>query len=217
MMKRTLFGLLLLLASVLPTQAQDKFMGNYLPGATVAHEFNTFATNGTLGALVGGAVAVYKNSDTTEVTTGVTLTASFDGVTGVNHLAIVTTDAWYAADTPFTVVLSAGTVDSVSVVGYVVGKFTISGGITLRKNVAFTAFPFVMFNGVGTPTAGLTVTCTRVIDTGAFAACANSPAGIASGVYKVNLATTDLNGSAITFKFSAAGMKDTIIPIITQP
>jgi len=91
-----------------------------------------------------------------------------------------------------------------------------NSGITLRTNVAFSNFPFLMFNTSGALTSGLTVTCTVSIDGAAFAACTNSPSGISAGAYKVNLAAADLNGKAVVLKFTATGAKPTLIPIILQ-
>jgi hypothetical protein len=64
---------------------------------------------------------------------------------------------------------------------------------------------------------GLTVTAQRSIDGAAFAACANSVSEIGTtGVYTLNLATTDLNGAVITFLFTATGALDQVFTIITQ-
>ena len=58
-----------------------------------------------------------------------------------------------------------------------------------------------------TPKTGLTgITCQRSIDGAAFAACANSAAEVSSGWYKVDLATSDLNGDEIVLHFTKAGV-----------
>jgi len=66
-----------------------------------------------------------------------------------------------------------------------------------------------------TPKTGLTITSTRSIDGAAFAACANAAAEVASGMYKISLAATDLNGDVITLRFNSAGADDRLITIIT--
>ncbi|TPI13863.1 hypothetical protein [Mesorhizobium sp. B4-1-1] len=78
------------------------------------------------------ALSVYKDNSTTQSTAGVTLTADFDGVTGLNHYAIDTSadGTFYSAGSFFDIVITTGTVDSVSAIGFVVERFT------LRKNSA---------------------------------------------------------------------------------
>lgn len=93
----------------------------------------------------------------------------------------------------------------------------VSTTYQIRKNVALAAFEFVMSDSVThIPTAGLTVTATRSIDGGAFAACANAVSGVSSGIYKIDLAASDLNGNVITFRFTAAAADDRIIAVVTQ-
>jgi hypothetical protein len=88
----------------------------------------------TSGQLASGAISVYKNNETsTEVTTGVTLTANFDGVTGLNHVRIVTTNSFYAADCDYCVVITSGTIDGISVVGAIVATFSIDNRSPANK------------------------------------------------------------------------------------
>ena len=71
---------------------------------------------------------VYKNADTTEVTTGVTLTSPYDSVTGL-HMVVIDTSSdgtFYAAGSEYAAFLSAGTVDSISVVGTVLCQFSLT-------------------------------------------------------------------------------------------
>ena len=70
--------------------------------------------------------------------------------------------------------------------------------------------------GSGNDTSGA-ATATRSIDGAAFAACANAVAEVASGVYKIDLAAADLNGNAVTLRFTATGADDRLITVITQP
>jgi hypothetical protein len=89
----------------------------------------------------------------------------------------------------------------------------------ITKNTALAAFEFPMISSSDhfTPTTGLTVTATRSIDGAAFAACANAVAEVGNGVYKINLAATDLNGDMITLRFAATGADPTLVGIATQP
>jgi len=89
----------------------------------------------------------------------------------------------------------------------------------IRKNQALSNFSFVMISSTDhfTPTAGLTITAERSIDGGAFAACANAASAVSNGVYKIDLAASDLNGNVITFRFTASGADPRLVTIITTP
>jgi hypothetical protein len=88
----------------------------------------------------------------------------------------------------------------------------------IKKNTALSAFEFLMVDSADhvTGKTGLTITATRSIDGGAFAACANSAVEVASGIYKIDLAATDLNGDIITLKFSATGADSRFITLKTN-
>ena len=98
-------------------------------GATVIRKFTTRATTGVPTTLAGTpAVSIYKDGSTTQSTTGVTLTVDFDAVTGLNHVAIDTSadGTFYANESKFYLVITAGTVGGTSVVGEVVGDFDLA-------------------------------------------------------------------------------------------
>lgn len=109
-------------------------LGDFDASAIIYHKFTTFRpSTGAPFTFAGSpALSVYKDNSATQSTTGVTLTADFDSVTGLNHVAIDTSadGTFYAAGSFFDIVITTGTVDSVSAVGVVVGRFT------LRKNSA---------------------------------------------------------------------------------
>ena len=89
----------------------------------------------------------------------------------------------------------------------------------VTKNAALASFPFFMADSTDhvTGKTGLTVTATRSIDGAAFAACANAVSEIANGFYKISLNATDLNGTTIALKFTAAGADPTGVTIVTEP
>ncbi|HEX5635558.1 MAG TPA: hypothetical protein VFY78_00600 [Gammaproteobacteria bacterium] len=88
----------------------------------------------------------------------------------------------------------------------------------IAKNTALNNFEFLMIDSTDgkTPKTGLTITATRSIDGAAFAACANSATEVASGIYKINLANTDLNGDVITFRFTGTGALDRFVTVKTN-
>ena len=112
-----------------------QYLGDFNTGATVRGGFNTRKSDGTPITLAGTpALSVYKDGNTTETTTGVTLTVDFDNVvnsrTGHHLFAIDTSDAFYSSGSDFRVVITTGTVDGVSVVGVQVGSFSILNRVT---------------------------------------------------------------------------------------
>jgi hypothetical protein len=118
----------------------SKHLGDFDAGTVIYGKFTTFQpSTGAAFALAGTpALSVYKDSSTTESTAGITLTASFDSRTGLNHFAIDTSadGTFYAAGSFYDVVITAGTVDGVSVVGAVVASFTIRKNSALKPAVA---------------------------------------------------------------------------------
>ena len=92
--------------------------------------------------------------------------------------------------------------------------------IKLTKNTAFNNFKFYLVQSANPllPATGLTVTCQRAIDDGAFANCTTATATeISGGWYRVNLSADDLNGDSIAFKFTAAGAVQAGFTCVPQP
>ena len=115
------------------------YLDDYNLSATIDFKFTTRKSTGLPTQLAGSpAVSVYKTNSTTQTTTGVTLTVDFDSVTGLNHVRIDTSadGTFYAAGCDFAVVITAGTVDSISVVGETVATFSILNRSALRPTTA---------------------------------------------------------------------------------
>lgn len=104
-----------------------RYLGDYVEDDTVYACFNTRQADGTPITLGGTpAVSVYKDGGVTESTAGVTLTTDFDSRTGLHLVTIDTSaDAFYATGADYSIVITTGTVDSVSVVGTEVACFSI--------------------------------------------------------------------------------------------
>ena len=84
-----------------------------------------FAT-GIPGTLSAATVAVYEDITATPIETGVAVTESLNSIAGLNAVPIVAiTASGYEVGKNYHVVIEAGTVDSVSVVGEVVAYFSI--------------------------------------------------------------------------------------------
>lgn len=171
-----------------------KHLGDFDASTLLYGKFTTYRpSTGASFTLAGAPVlSVYKDNSITQSITGVTLTADFDSVTGLNHYAIDTSldGTFYSAGSFFDVVITTGTVDSVSVTGTVVGSFTI------RKNSALkptTAGRTVVVDAAGLVDANMV----KAGPTGAGAAVPagaipNAVAGAAGGLFIAgsNAATT---------------------------
>ena len=118
----------------------SRHLGDYATSTVIYGKFTTYRpSTGAAFTLAGTpALSVYKDNSTTQSTTGVTLTADFDGVTGFHHFAIDTSadGTFYSAGSNFDIVITTGTVDSVSVVGTVVGSFSLAKTAALRPTTA---------------------------------------------------------------------------------
>jgi hypothetical protein len=101
------------------------------------------------------------------------------------------------------------------------GRVTYAPGeMQIKKNVAYNNFPFLMVSSADniTPKTGLgsSIVAQVKIDGAAFTACTNTPSEAAYGIYIINLAAADLNGSAITLMFAAVGAATRYVTIATQ-
>lgn len=147
------------------------YKGDFTPGKTVRLRFNTHQSDGTPITLAGTpAISVYKGS-TTESTAGVSLTVDYDSRTGLHDVVIDTSadGTFYAAGNDFAVVITTGTVDSVSVVGTVVGSFSLSNRSALRPttadrtlDVSATGEAGLDWANVGSPTTTVSLSGTTV-------------------------------------------------------
>lgn len=108
------------------------YIGDFIIGQTFDHKFCTVQSTGAPSTLGGTpVVSAYVGNSTTQITAGITLTADFDSVTGLNNVRVVATEAnGYAPGANYQLVITTGTVNSVSAVGYVVGSFSIMNRYT---------------------------------------------------------------------------------------
>jgi len=103
----------------------SKYLGNFGASPTIDFKFFTVNPSQVPTALAGGTVGVYKSNGTAESYSGVSLGTDFDGITGMNHVRIVGTDAFYAVSNDFQVVLVSGTVGTTAVSGCPLRDFSI--------------------------------------------------------------------------------------------
>ena len=95
---------------------------------TIYPRFTTrrFSVGGPFTLAGSPVVSIYEENNTTPITSGVGLTVDFASMTGLNQATIVATAAnGYESGKSYDLLITTGTVDSVSVVGEVVFSFTI--------------------------------------------------------------------------------------------
>ncbi len=107
-------------------------LGDITLGDTLDFKFSTVGTTGAPTTLAGTpVVSAYVGNSTTQITAGITLSVDFDGVTGLHNVRVVASGAnGFAAQTNVDLVITTGTVGGTSVVGYVVGSFSIDNRST---------------------------------------------------------------------------------------
>lgn len=115
------------------------YRGDIRLGDTIDLKFTTrrFSTGAPYTLAGTPAVSAYVDNGTTEITAGITLTVDFDSRTGLNNVRVVATSGnGYAAGTNVDLVITAGTVDSVSVAGETIGSFSIEKRSALMPTTA---------------------------------------------------------------------------------
>ena len=132
----------------------SKYLGDFVEDfATLNFNFNTHKADGTPITVAGTpSLCVYKNS-TTQSTAGITLSIDYDSVTGMHHVVIdLSSDAFYSIGADYSVQIAAGTVDSISVVGYEIATFSIANRyLTLQRIVdAILDEDVTVHDGIGT-------------------------------------------------------------------
>ena len=206
----------------------SKFIGDFAAGDTIDFKFTTYRpSTGAPFTLAGTpGVSVYKANSTEESTAGVTLTADFDSRTGLNHVRITTSSdgTFYSNTGQFEVVVTTGTVDSVSVVGACVGRFTLAA----QTNKALTSSVTVGTNNdktgyslsAGSITSGTfgagaitnSVLASGAISNSTFASNAIGTSTIASGA----ITSSSFGADAITASALAADAAEEIANTVWQ-
>lgn len=114
------------------------YIGDFRLGDTFDTKFTTRQISGAPFTLAGvPVISAYPGNSTTELTAGITLSVDFDSRTGLNNVRVVATSGnGYATATNYQLVITTGTVNSVSVVGEVVAEFSIENRSALMPTTA---------------------------------------------------------------------------------
>jgi len=103
-----------------------RYLGDFKRGQSISFLWATYAAAGqSITRATNGTVAIYRDGNVTQFTTGITDTEDFDGVVGV-HLCVIDTAtvANYPAGSDYSVVVSGMVVDGLSV-SAVLASFSI--------------------------------------------------------------------------------------------
>lgn len=184
--------------------------------------FNVSSPTGTLNsipdAIAGGTGGIFIAGTNAATTVTTSFTTTFTGnLTGSVNSLTTWDKTGYAIGTGGITDLSFAA-NAINAAALATDATTeITAGIRIKKNTALANFMFLMVDSTDhvTPKTGLTITATRSIDGAAFAACANSATEVANGMYKINLAATDLNGDVITLRFTGTAADARLITIVT--
>lgn len=188
-------------------------LGDFPVGDTaVCGYFNTFQpSTGAAFTLASGAVRVTKGSSATEDDSGITLDNDFDSVTGRHQVCIDTSSdgTFYSDDGRFFVYLSAGTVDSVSVVGANIFSFTL-GVLETSADIA-TAVETELGDGSSLTALATAANLTSLNnDVDDIATAVGSPSDLGSGA---SLAANAADIEAQTDDIGAAGVGLTAVSL----
>lgn len=218
-------------------------MPDYTLEDTVYKRFTTRAFATGIPTVLAGTpvVSAYEDDSVTQITAGITLGVDHDSVVGLNLLTIVATAAnGYEAGKSYDLVITAGTVDSVSVVGEVVWHFTLGAEAAITQigtaGAGLTAIDLPnqtmditgnLSGSVGSVAAdGITASSIATDAIGAAELAADAVAEIADGVWDEDIEAahgTDATagwllrilGKAISDRTRNANLYDTIRDVIS--
>jgi hypothetical protein len=180
-----------------------KHLGDFDTSTVIDDLFTTYSTTTGAPATLGGSgvsLVVYKDNGTTQSSAGITLTPDFDSKTGLNHYRIDTSvdGTFYSAGSFFNVVIEAGTVGAVSVVGSVVGSFTLRKNSALKPTTAGRTLDVssggeagIDWANIGSPTTAVNLSATNIDVDQVVASVSGSVGSVATGgITEASFATT---------------------------
>jgi hypothetical protein len=213
------------------------YYGDIALGDTIDIKFTTrrFSTGAPHELAGAPAVAAYVGNGTTEISgAAVALTADFDGRTGLNNVRVQATSGnGFSVGTNVQLVITAGTVDSVSVAGEVIGSFSIEARSALRPTTAGRTLDVssggeagLDWGNVGSPATAQTLSATTISTSQAVASVTGAVGSVTGAVGSVsgnvggNVAgsvnsvvsgvTVSANNDKTGYRLSAAGVDDVL-------
>jgi len=173
---------------------------------TIYHDFTTRAFATGIPTLLAGSpvLSVLEENNATPITAGVSVSVSRASVAGLNEATIVATAAnGYETGKSYSIYISTGTVGGVSVIGEVVGQFT----------VASSAAAIDLANGTDGLGAIKTDTAAILVDTGTT--LNGKIDTIDTNVDSILVDTADLQGNQGDW-LTATGFNTVVPPSVSQ-
>lgn len=183
------------------------YHGDIRVGKTIYFHFTTrqFSTGAPITS-ASLAISVYKNDSTTESTSGVTTTFSggFDGRAGLVSVKLDTSSdgTFYAAGNDFSLVVTGGTADSVSIVGEAVKSFSIENRSPLmpttdgrKLDVSAGGEAGVDWANVGSPTTTVGLSGTTIATSQVVASVTGAVGSVTGAVGSVTGAVGSVTGN----------------------
>lgn len=181
------------------------YRGDIRLGDTVDVKFTTRSfTTGVPTTLAGTpAISAYVGNGTTQITAGITLTVDFDAVTGLHNVRVVATSGnGYATATNVDLVITTGTVGGVSVVGEVIGSFSIEARSALMPttvartlDVSATGEAGIDWANVGSPTTAVNLSATNIDPDQVVASVTGAVGSVTGAVGSVTGAVGSVTGN----------------------
>lgn len=192
----------------------SKYLGDYAKptgAGTLEFKFSTFrpSTGAAWSLSSGAAVTIYKGGTGNTTGQSTTLTRDWNSITGLNHVSVDLSQAFFVDGEVYEAVITTGTIDSVSVVGACVGRFTLRAQASLYPttlgrtlDVSTTGEAGIDLANVGSPSATLSLSGTTIkavtdnVGVGSIAADAITANAIASNAITSAKIATDAIGAS---------------------
>jgi len=152
----------------------SKYLGDYAKptgAGTLEFKFSTFrpSTGAAWSLSAGAAVTVYKGGSGNTTGQSTTLTRDWNSITGLNHVSVDLSQAFFVDGEVYEAVITAGTIDSVSVIGACVGRFTLRAQASLYPtllgrtlDVSASGEAGIDFANIGSPTTTVNLSGTTI-------------------------------------------------------
>ena len=180
-------------------------MTDYALGTTIYLAFTTRSFSTGVPTTLGGtpALSVLESNNATPITAGVSVSVDRASVTGLNEATIVATSGnGYEAGKMYSLYISTGTVGGVSVVGEVVGQFTIEAASALRPTTAGRTLDVsaggeagLDWANVGSPTTAVDLSGTTIKTTQVVASVTGAVGSVTGAVGSVTGAVGSVTGN----------------------
>lgn len=184
------------------------YRGDIRLGDTIDLKFTTRSfTTGAPTTLAGTPViSAYVGNSVTQITAGITLSVDFDAVTGLHNIRVVATSGnGYATASNYDLVITTGTVGGVSVVGEVVGSFSIEARSAVMPTTAARTLDIsaggeagLDWANIGSPTTAQNLSATN-IDVDQVVASVSGAVGsvAAGGITAASIATGAIDADSL--------------------